>query len=201
MYHYALALRRSSFLMVNSSWTKNHVDAILVYADPVLDLIHFPLTCIGGLTLSLIHVLAHSLPTHAHATPRQAATVYPPCDTHALSQLPLDRRSGLLLSLAQFRYKFPPFFLLLYSLEDRPEKDHAAQIHMMAALLKRYPEHRQAVRLLLVGGVRNEEDSARVDNLKALADSLQVTVNAAVSAFILSLADRVSGHRTISSLS
>lgn len=46
----------------------------------------------------------------------------------------------------------------------------------MAALLGRYPEHRQAVRLLLAGGVRNEEDSARVDDLKALADSLHVSV-------------------------
>ena len=47
---------------------------------------------------------------------------------------------------------------------------------MMAALLRRYPEHRQAVRLLLAGGVRNEGDSARVDDLKALADSLHVSV-------------------------
>jgi hypothetical protein len=47
---------------------------------------------------------------------------------------------------------------------------------MMAALLKRHPEHREAVRLLLVGGVRNDEDSTRVGELKALADTLQVTV-------------------------
>ena len=110
MYHYALALRRSSFLMVNSSWTKNHVDAILAHADPFLDLIHFPLNFFGGLALSLIHVLAHSSPTHAHVTPKRAAIVYPPCDTHALSQFPLDRRPSLLLSLAQFRYDFIPFF-------------------------------------------------------------------------------------------
>ena len=64
----------------------------------------------------------------------------------------------------------------MFTLEERPEKDHAAQIHMMATLLGRYPEHRQAVRLLLAGGVRNEEDSARVDGLKALADSLHVSV-------------------------
>ena len=59
---------------------------------------------------------------------------------------------------------------------ERPEKDHAAQIRMMAALLGRYPEHRQAVRLVLAGGVRNEGDSARVDDLKALAESLHVSV-------------------------
>ena len=32
------------------------------------------------------------------------------------------------------------------------------------------------MRLLLVGGVRNEGDSARVEELKELADSLQVSV-------------------------
>ncbi|KAH9996093.1 hypothetical protein BJV77DRAFT_989524 [Russula vinacea] len=70
MYHYALALRRSSLLMVNSSWTKNHVGSILAYSDPLLDLIHFPLTFIGGLFLSL--------------TPN---IVHPPCNTHALSHV------------------------------------------------------------------------------------------------------------------
>jgi hypothetical protein len=47
---------------------------------------------------------------------------------------------------------------------------------MMDALLRRYPEHRQAVRLLLAGGVRNNGDAARVDDLKALANSLRVSV-------------------------
>jgi hypothetical protein len=65
----------------------------------------------------------------------------------------------------------------LYSLEVRPEKDHAAQIRMMSWLRMRYPEHRQSMRLLLVGGVRNEGDSARVKELKELADSLQVSVS------------------------
>jgi alpha-1,2-mannosyltransferase len=117
MYHYALALRRSSFLMVNSSWTKNHVDAILAYSDPLLHLIHFPLTSIGGLFLSLTGALAPSSRTRSnHVTPKQASVVYPPCDTRALSNLPLERRPSLLLSLAQFRYEFSSVtFLLLYS--------------------------------------------------------------------------------------
>ncbi|KAN0139176.1 mannosyltransferase [Lactarius tabidus] len=159
MYYYALALRRSSFLMVNSSWTKNHVDAILAHSDPHLDLIHLPLTSACSLALSAVRTLAHSSPSRVHATPKRALIVYPPCDTLALSHFPLDERPSLLLSLAQFR----------------PEKDHAAQIRMMDALLRRYPEHRQAVRLLLAGGVRNNGDAARVDDLKALADSLRVS--------------------------
>ena len=59
----------------------------------------------------------------------------------------------------------------------RPEKYHAAQIRMMSWLRMRYPEHRQSMRLLLVGGVRNEGDSARVKELKELAESLQVSVS------------------------
>jgi len=109
MYHYALALRRSSFLMVNSSWTKNHVDAILDYSDPFLDLIHFSFAFVGGLFLSLTRVLAPLSPSpkRTHVTPKQANIVYPPCDTRALSKLPLEnRRPSLLLSLAQFRYDF-----------------------------------------------------------------------------------------------
>jgi hypothetical protein len=103
MYYYALALRRSSFLLVNSSWTKNHVDSILAHSDPFLDLMHLPLISIGSLFLSLTRALALSSPTHVHVPPKRAEIVYPPCDTHALSQLPLERRPSLLLSLAQFR--------------------------------------------------------------------------------------------------
>jgi alpha-1,2-mannosyltransferase len=114
MYHYALALRRSSFLMVNSSWTKNHIDAILAHSDPLLDLIHLPLTFAGSLALSVIHTLALSSPARAHATPKRALIVYPPCDTLALSHFPLDGRPSLLLSLAQFRYDFRLFFPALH---------------------------------------------------------------------------------------
>ncbi|KAH9077740.1 mannosyltransferase [Lactarius deliciosus] len=85
-----LPLRSSSFLMVNSSWTKNHVDAILAHSDPLLDFIHLPLNFIGGLALSIVHALASSSPARAHAAPRRAAIVYPPCNTLALSQFPLD---------------------------------------------------------------------------------------------------------------
>ena len=111
-----MALRRTSFLMANSSWTKNHVDAILAYSDPFLDLIHLPLAFIGGLLLSLTRALAPSSRTrNNHVTPKQANIVYPPCDTRPLSILPLERRPSLLLSLAQFRYEFsfisfPPLY-------------------------------------------------------------------------------------------
>jgi hypothetical protein len=37
MHQYAHALRRARFLMVNSSWTKNHVASVVQYKDTVLD--------------------------------------------------------------------------------------------------------------------------------------------------------------------
>ena len=114
MYHYALALRRSSFLMVNSSWTKSHVDAILAHSDPFLDLIHLPVTFIGGLFLSLTRALALSSPARVHVPPKRAEIVYPPCDTQALSHLPLGRDPLLLLSIAQFRYVI--LFAILFRL-------------------------------------------------------------------------------------
>jgi alpha-1,2-mannosyltransferase len=40
MYHYSFSLRTASVLMVGSTWTKNHVDAILQHRDFVLDLLY-----------------------------------------------------------------------------------------------------------------------------------------------------------------
>ncbi|OBZ71200.1 GDP-Man:Man(3)GlcNAc(2)-PP-Dol alpha-1,2-mannosyltransferase [Grifola frondosa] len=50
MYYYAYSLRQASFLMVNSSWTKSHIDAILQHTDPLLDAIHL-LTPLGALKI------------------------------------------------------------------------------------------------------------------------------------------------------
>lgn len=57
-----------------------------------------------------------------------------------------------------------------------PEKDHAAQLHGFAELLAKHPEHRGATRLVLVGGVRNDGDAARVESLKKLAKKLDIEV-------------------------
>lgn len=63
----------------------------------------------------------------------------------------------------------------------RPEKDHAAQLRAFAELLARYPEHRASendggVRLVLVGGSRNEGDATRVEGLRQLAKHLKIDV-------------------------
>ena len=92
MYYYTLSLRTSSFLMVNSSWTKNHVDSILQHSDILLDAIHmlFP-------PLLLIKFFA------PQKRPQTAKIVYPPCDTREMVKFSLTDRERIILSVAQFR--------------------------------------------------------------------------------------------------
>jgi len=85
MYYYAASIRRASFIMVNSSWTKSHIDEILQHSDPLLDAIHF---------LPYLS-LAHKLQT--------AQIVYPPCDTKQIATFQIRDRERVILSLAQFR--------------------------------------------------------------------------------------------------
>lgn len=150
MYYYAFSLRRASFLMANSSWTKNHVDSILQHHDALLDFVHLlsPLT--------LLRLLQPG-----HAAPQAAQIVYPPCDTREMAMFPLEGREPVILSVAQFR----------------PEKDHAAQLRAFSAFLAKYPEWKdRGVQLVLIGGSRNAEDAARVDGLRALARELGIEV-------------------------
>ncbi|KZT64178.1 glycosyltransferase family 4 protein [Daedalea quercina L-15889] len=150
MYYYANSLRQASFLMVNSSWTKNHVDSILQHTDHLLDTLHM---CTP---LVLLRFLRPS------QTLKSARIVYPPCDTREMAKFTLEGRERVILSLAQFR----------------PEKDHAAQLHAFHRLLVSHPEYGKPgeahVQLVLVGGSRNAEDAARVEGLKALAKELGI---------------------------
>ena len=92
MYYYSYSLRTALFLMANSSWTKNHVDAILQHSDPVLDFFHLlP-------PLLLLKVL------EPRTSPKDAKIVYPPCDTREMAKFPLEGRERIILSVAQFRY-------------------------------------------------------------------------------------------------
>ncbi|KAI5123105.1 hypothetical protein M0805_001461 [Coniferiporia weirii] len=154
MYHYASALKRASFLMVNSSWTKNHIDSILVRKDTLLSAIH-------GFLALLSPILLLTSVSDGHIPPKSAQIVYPPCETQELTGFALEGRKKIILSVAQFR----------------PEKDHAAQLHAVSELLKVHREHRETVRLVMVGGCRNDEDAARVKALHVLAAELGITEN------------------------
>ena len=71
---------------------------------------------------------------------------------------------------------------LVISIQSSPEKDHPAQLRAFAELLNRYPEHkkkdpaRDPVKLLLIGGSRNEGDARRVAELRKLAQELIIVV-------------------------
>lgn len=93
MYYYAHSLRQARFIMVNSSWTKNHVDAILRHSDPLLDVLHYlpPLALVKLLSI------------RSSDSPKSAPIVYPPCDTRELAKFPLHARERVILSIAQFR--------------------------------------------------------------------------------------------------
>lgn len=92
--------------MVNSSWTKNHIDSILQHTDTFLDFVHllppFP----------LIRLLLHR-PSHKPLS--SARIVYPPCDTREMAKFPLGGRERIILSIAQFRYLFRNPGLLEFS--------------------------------------------------------------------------------------
>lgn len=126
---YGMAGSCSDLVMVNSSWTLDHI-------------------------LSLWRA------------PNRTSVVYPPCDVAAFLDLPLDedgdRKRHSIVSVAQFR----------------PEKDHRLQIRAFKKLLDRRgddgPGGRKALKLVLVGGCRNQEDEDRVLMLRGLCQELGV---------------------------
>ncbi|KAL0960579.1 hypothetical protein HGRIS_005613 [Hohenbuehelia grisea] len=151
MYYYALSLRKACFLMVNSSWTKGHIDAILKHNDPLIDLLHY-----SSLPLLLMFSFGASI---QRQTPSSAQIVYPPCDTREMVSFALNGREKVILSVAQFR----------------PEKDHAAQLRSFEKLCSVHPQYKgSTIKLVLVGGCRNEGDEARILSLRALAKELDI---------------------------
>lgn len=76
---YAFALRRSTVLVANGSWTRDHVNELVM----------------GKMSSKASKLYSSSRFTHI---------VYPPCDTSSMSAFPLEGRPKMtLLSLAQFR--------------------------------------------------------------------------------------------------
>ncbi|KAF9066173.1 glycosyltransferase family 4 protein [Rhodocollybia butyracea] len=144
MYYYSLSLRSAAFIMVNSSWTQNHINGILQHSDFLLDMSHRL-------------VFARFLLSSKYGSATSAQIVYPPCDTREISQFPLTGRERVILSLAQFR----------------PEKDHPTQLRAFHKLL----QVRSQLKLVLIGGSRNSDDDARVNNLRSLSKELGIENN------------------------
>ena len=152
---YGLAGSCSDVIMVNSTWTLGHILALW-------------------------------------RSPNRTSVVYPPCDVRAFLDVPLeeddeddmeegweelgqelgsgeekdgrggDRKCHSIVSVGQFR----------------PEKDHRLQIRAFHKLLDRKEGGlggRESLRLVLIGGCRNQEDEERVLLLRGLCDELGVS--------------------------
>ncbi|KAM4731480.1 GDP-Man:Man(3)GlcNAc(2)-PP-Dol alpha-1,2-mannosyltransferase-like isoform 2-T2 [Anableps anableps] len=145
---YGLAGSCSDVVMVNSTWTLRHILALW-------------------------------------RCPSRTIIVYPPCDVRAFLDIPLedeeeleedweelgseedgkgggDRKCHSIVSVGQFR----------------PEKDHPLQIRAFRKLLDRKgdgPRGREALRLVLIGGCRNQEDEDRVLMLQGLCQELGIS--------------------------
>lgn len=120
---YSFCLRRAHVLMANSSWTRDHIDHLLKpfgYRD---DEDHDKGSTAAGIEASSQNAdgglrrrgpADDKEPTSVHSRStesssfRKAHVVYPPCDTASLSQLPIEVRENLILSVAQFRQVFMP---------------------------------------------------------------------------------------------
>ena len=90
--------------MVNSSWTKAHIDRLVRpfgYRDDAPD----EEVVEDVVSDRLRNRKATTTPVDRITTPRfkVATIVYPPCDTVAFSALSLDSREQVILSVAQFR--------------------------------------------------------------------------------------------------
>uniref|UniRef100_A0A3P9JWK7 GDP-Man:Man(3)GlcNAc(2)-PP-Dol alpha-1,2-mannosyltransferase n=1 Tax=Oryzias latipes TaxID=8090 RepID=A0A3P9JWK7_ORYLA len=150
---YGLAGSCSDVVMVNSTWTLGHILALW-------------------------------------RSPSRTSIVYPPCDVRAFLDVPLeeededdvegweelgqelgggeeeggrreDKKGHTIVSVGQFR----------------PEKDHQLQIRAFRKLLDgkgEEPAGRESLRLVLVGGCRNQEDEERVQTLRGLCQELGV---------------------------
>lgn len=110
--------RWSQLTMVNSSWTRNHIDAIWKCPD-------------------------------------RTFVVYPACDTAAVRDFPLENRSNLVISIAQFR----------------PEKDHGLQMRAFAKFIGGL-KTMAAPKLVMIGAVRNAGDQAIVQGIRNLSHEL-----------------------------
>ncbi|CAB1418499.1 unnamed protein product [Pleuronectes platessa] len=145
---YGLAGSCSHVIMVNSTWTLGHILALW-------------------------------------RSPSRTTVVYPPCDVRAFLDVPLEdeveegwvelgeelvsgeeegggRKCQSVVSVAQFR----------------PEKDHRLQIQAFSKLLDRKgegPGGRESLRLVLIGGCRNQEDEDRVLMLRGFCEELGVS--------------------------
>lgn len=146
---YGLAGSCSDVIMVNSTWTLGHILALW-------------------------------------RSPSRTSVVYPPCDVRAFLDIPLENDEdddweevGRELGEDSFQPKKTDnsnkkSFSIVSVGQFRPEKDHKLQIQAFRELVNRRAGREESLRLVLVGGCRNEEDEERVLMLRGLCGELEL---------------------------
>nr|XP_019005182.1 alpha-1,2-mannosyltransferase [Kwoniella mangroviensis CBS 8507]OCF68643.1 alpha-1,2-mannosyltransferase [Kwoniella mangroviensis CBS 8507] len=155
---YSVSLLFPQHIMTNSSWTQAHIQSLLTKAR-------------GSFLASILLKDETTIRKREERGESKiddrarCEVVYPPCDTKEFVKLGnLDKRKREIVSLAQFR----------------PEKEHAKQLHALAILFEKYPQYRkgpQSVKLVLMGGSRDAHDEERLDGLRRLANTLEISDN------------------------
>ncbi len=154
-------------------------NADYISSNPVLSAIKVIYYCVFALLYGLAGscsdvVMVNSTWTLGHIlalwrAPDRTSVVYPPCDVQAFLDVPIGdedeekerKKCHSVVSVGQFR----------------PEKDHQLQIKAFRKLLDRTGVEsagRDTVKLVLIGGCRNQEDEDRVQMLKGLCLDLRV---------------------------
>ena len=108
--------------------------------------------------------------------------VFPPCDTTQLAATVGDREGKEVSSSFASAFSFVTLYLMQVRIlsigQFRLEKDHPLQIKAMFELRQIITEEEWAnVRLVIVGGCRNQEDWKLVQDLKDLTKYLSVEDN------------------------
>ena len=106
--------------------------------------------------------------------------VFPPCDTTQLAATVGDRegKEVIVLHIVMALFDSLSQVRILSIGQFRPEKDHPLQIKAMFELRQIITEEEWAkVRLVIVGGCRNQEDWKLVQDLKDLTKYLSVEDN------------------------
>ena len=115
--------RLADVVMVNSNWTKTHLDTLWTLRGNQQAAVVFPPCNTAEFEVLLFHVAAGSF---------QVLCGDPPCLFACLQSLPLGNRTRSIVSVAQFR----------------PEKDHRKQLQAFALLKQKGVEHTTTSTLL-----------------------------------------------------
>ena len=152
---YGLAGSCSDVIMVNSTWTLGHILALW-------------------------------------RSPSRTSIVYPPCDVRAFLDVPLEEEDeddteegweqlGQELGSVEEEDgggEYKKCHSIVSVGQFRPEKDHQLQIRAFRKLLDRKGDWlggKTSLRLVLIGGCRNQEDEERVLMLRGLCQELGIS--------------------------